>query len=535
MRAFEPRLLGEPREARIWLGSAVGLGLVGAVLVIVQAALLGHIIATAFLARTGLQELAWPLILLVLVASSRGVVAWAAGLAGIRGAARVKSDLRMRVSTHVLEMAPRQLAEEQAGELANTLATGIDTLDAYFSRYLPQLVLAVAVPVLVIGWTIPHDLYSAAIMAVTAPLIPIFMILIGQAAQARTRRQWRSLSILSAHFLDVVQGLITLRIFGRSHAQEESIRRSTQQYRRATMEVLRLAFLSALVLELAAAVSTALVAVAIGLRLDAGGLALETGLTILILTPEVYLPLRRLGSDFHAGMDALAPALRILELLEGRVDDRRSSGHVPNLSQDPIRLDGVAVDFERGPALAPTSFELMPGDKVAVVGPSGSGKSTLISILLGFARPDRGGITVGGLAYDEISLDALRAQIGWVPQRPHLFSGTVADNIRFGDADASPAAIARAALDAGLDLPLDTKVGETGRLISAGQRQRVALARALVRRPPLLLLDEPTSNLDVHSQLGLSAHLMALPEVTVLAAAHSRLLVSGARRVVKLG
>jgi thiol reductant ABC exporter CydD subunit len=439
----------------------------------------------------------------------------------------------MRLARRVLDLDPAKLAEERAGELANTLVAGIDALDTYFSRYLPQLVLAGAAPLVVIVWTLPHDLYAAAIMALTAPLIPVFMVLIGQVSQGRTNRQWRALSILSAHFLDVIQGLATLRIFGRGRAQDEAIRKVTEQYRDATMDVLRIAFLSSLVLELVATISTALVAVAIGLRLDSGGIALETGLMILILTPEVYLPLRRLGSQFHAGMDAVAPAQRIFELLNSRTNAPRGS-HVPDLNRDPIRLKGVALDYGRSVGLSPTSVEIKPGDKVAVVGPSGSGKTTLINLLLGFARSDSGTITVGGVPLEEISLDSLRAQIGWVPQRPHLFSGTIADNIRFGDPDASPATVVRAAREAGLELPLDTQVGERGRELSAGQRQRVALARALVRRPSLLLLDEPTSNLDVHSQTRLTQHLMTLPDVTVLAATHSHLLASAAERVLSL-
>jgi thiol reductant ABC exporter CydD subunit len=528
------RLLRAHPATPRWLGFAVLLGFGGAALLIVQAALMGHVVASAFIGRTSLSKLALPLMLLGAAAAFRGALLWVAQLAGHRGAALVKSSLRMRLARRVLDLPPGRIAEEQAGELANTLATGIDALDPYFSRYLPQLILAIAVPLLVIAWTVPHDLYAAVIMAVTAPLIPVFMVLIGQAAQARTQRQWRAMSFLSAHFLDVVQGLTTLRIFGRNHVQEESIRRSSEQYRRATMDVLRLAFLSSLVLELAATVSTALVAVAIGLRLVAGGLGLETGLTILILAPEVYVPLRRLGAEFHAGMDAFAPAERIFELLEQGAGGTRPGRHLPNLTLDGIRLREVAFDYGRGAGLGPTTFELNPGDKVALVGPSGSGKSTLINLLLGLIQAQEGAISVGGVPFDHVSVAGMRAQIGWVPQRPHLFSGTISDNIRFGDPDASAAAIARAADDAGLDLPLNTEVGEGGRQLSAGQRQRVALARALVRRPCLLLLDEPAGNLDVPSQIRLAAHLMTLPDVTVLAAAHSPVLAARAERILEL-
>jgi thiol reductant ABC exporter CydD subunit len=390
------------------------------------------------------------------------------------------------------------------------------------------------VPLAILAWIVPRDWVSAGIMLVTLPLVPVFMALVGLAARTRTERRWRALAILGGHFLDVLRGLPTLRVFGRAGAQEEAIARVAEQHRRATMSALRVAFLSSLVLELAATVSTALVAVAIGLRLAQGGMALETGLAVLVLTPEVYLPLRRLGTQFHAAMDALAPAERLFELLD-TAPVTAAGGSVPDLARDTIRLERVTVTRPgRGPVLAGADLVVRPGEHVALVGPSGAGKTTLLEVLLGFVSPERGRVTIGGRPLSDLSLAALRAQIGWVPQRPHLFAGTIADNVRFGDADASPAALARAVALAGLDLPLETPVGEGGGALSAGQRQRVALARALVRRAPLLLLDEPTANLDPAAQAELGRWLRGQCDVTVILAVHSPLLAASADRVAEL-
>ena len=502
-------------------------------LTLVQAALLAHVVAGVFLRGLSLgASLPW-LMGLVLAFCGRAAATWLVEVSGHRAASEVRSHLRMELAGRLLA---RPLGAERTGELVHTLAGGMDALDAYYSRYLPQLVAAVAVPLAVLGWTAPRDHLSAGIIALTMPLVLLFMVLIGIAARQSTDRRWLALSILSAHLLDVVQGLPTLRLFGRAKAQQETIERVAEQHRLATMATLRDAFLSSLVLELVAMVSTAMVAVGIGLRLAYGALDLETGLAFLILTPEVYLPLRRLGTQYHASMDALAPAGRIFELLEDAAALSASGGAAPDLKRDVIRLEGVRFAYpNRGEVLAGIDLELRPGEHVALIGPSGAGKSTLLSLLLGFETPSAGLITVGGRPMTELSILELRAQIAWLPQRPQLFAGTVDSNIRFGDASLPADRVELAAGLAGLDLSLQAQVGEHGRLLSGGQRQRIGLARAVARGALLLLLDEPAAHLDREAQARIAALLHGpLRGTTVLLATHSPLLAAACQRAVTL-
>ena len=534
MSAVGRRLLafGAPRGHLTLVGL---LAAADAGLLVAQAALLAHLVVGAFLRHHEVATLVPSLVLLPLVFLGRGVVVWLNELSGQARAAAVRSRMRTALCTRVLELGPAWLAEERRGELATLLGEGVEALDAFYTRYLPQLVRATLVPVAILAWVLPRDWVSAAIMLVTLPLVPVFMVLVGLTAGARTERRWRALGILGGHFLDVLRGLPTLRVFNRARLQEAAIGQVTEQHRRATMSALRVAFLSSLVLELAATVSTALVAVAIGLRLAEGGMGLEAGLAILVLTPEVYLPLRRLGAQFHTSMEALAPAERIFEVLDTARGADLEDGFVPDLTRDTIRFEGVTISRpERGVVLDGISLVVRPGEMVALTGPSGAGKTTLLYVLLGFLAPELGRVTIGGRPLGDVSMPLLRGQIGWVPQRPHLCAGTVADNILFGDPNASPAAVTRAAAEVGLDLALDTPVGEGGSALSAGQIQRVALARALVRRAPLLLLDEPTAHLDVRAQQDLVGCLNGLRGVTVILAVHNHRLAAAADRVVEL-
>jgi thiol reductant ABC exporter CydD subunit len=386
------------------------------------------------------------------------------------------------------------------------------------------------------------DWLSAVTIAATVPLIPIFAILVGLTTQRKMDRQWRTLSVLAAHFLDVVAGLPTLKIFGRARAQAARIREVTDRHRRATMSTLRIAFLSALVLELLSSLSVALVAVSIGLRLVEGGLGLETALLVLILAPEAYLPLRQVGAQYHASVEGLTAASRIFEVLETPLPTPGTRSDIPDLSHSTLRLDGVTVAHDRGPALSDFSLTVHPGETVALVGPSGAGKSTVLSVLLGFVQPDSGRVLVDWDDLGSFSLDAWRARIAWVPQRPHLFAGTVASNLLLGDPSASPAAV-RAAAEAANALPFiealpagfDTPLGDRGAGLSAGQRQRLALARAFLRDAPLLLLDEPTSNLDVESEAAVIDAVQRLKTGrTVVLVAHRPALMSLADRTIKL-
>ncbi|MGW1662856.1 thiol reductant ABC exporter subunit CydD [Streptomyces microflavus] len=541
MKPIDPRLVRYAQATRLFLAAVVALGLVGAALVIAQAMLIAEIVVGGFEDGLTVTELRIPLLLLATVAVGRALVAWLTELAAHRASAAVKSELRGRLLERAAQLGPGWLSGQRTGSLVALATRGVDALDDYFSRYLPQLGLAVVVPVAVLARIVTEDWVSAAIIVVTLPLIPLFMILIGWATQSRMDRQWQLLSRLSGHFLDVVAGLPTLKVFGRAKAQAESIRAITSQYRRATVRTLRIAFLSSFALELLATLSVALVAVTIGMRLVHGELDLYTGLVVLILAPEAYLPIRQVGAQYHAAAEGLSAAEEIFAVLE---TEPRGAGteDVPDSTR--LELEGVTVRHEgrTEPSLDAVSLTVEPGETVALVGPSGVGKSTLLNVVLGFAVPDEGRVRVGGRDLAELDLERWRSRIAWVPQRPHLFAGTIAENVRLARPDADEAAVVAALRDAGAydfvaELPDGerTLLGEDGSGLSAGQRQRLAIARAFLADRPVLLLDEPTASLDGETEAGIVDAVRRLAAGrTVLLVVHRPALLAVADRVVTL-
>ncbi|SCK14260.1 thiol reductant ABC exporter subunit CydD [Streptomyces sp. WMMB 322] len=533
MRPVDPRLLAHARTTRVFLAASVVLGLVSALLVIGQAVLIADLVVRAFEDGAGVHD---QLLLLLAVTAGRALVSWLTELAAHRSSAAVKSQLRTRLLDHVLALGPSGLPDRRTGELANLATRGIDALDGYFSRYLPQLALAVVVPVAVLIRVVGADWISAAVILVTLPLIPLFMALVGWATQAHTDRRWRLLSRLSGHFLDVVSGLPTLKIFGRAKAQARNIRAITDDYRRATLRTLRIAFLSSLVLELLATISVALVAVGIGMRLVHGELDLYTGLLVLVLAPEAYLPLRQVGTHYHAAAEGLSPAEEVFDVLAEPLP-RGSGAPAPDLRTATLTVDGLRVRHEgrAHDSLPATDLTLRPGETVALTGPSGAGKSTLLQAVLGFARPASGAVRVDGTDVRDLDPGGWHAQIAWVPQHPHLFAGTVADNVRLARPTATDEQVTAALTAAGAGLDPATAVGEAGAGISAGQRQRVALARAFLTDRPLLLLDEPTAALDGETESSVAATLRRISEDrTVLLVTHRPALLATADRVVAL-
>lgn len=544
VKPIDPRLLRYARSTRLFLGAVVALGLAGAGLVVGQAMLIAEIVVGAFEDGLDGAALRTPLLLLAAVALGRGLVAWLTELAAHRASAAVKSELRGRLLERAADLGPGWLSGQRTGSLVALATRGVDALDDYFSRYLPQLGLAIVVPVAVLARIVTEDWVSAAIIVVTLPLIPLFMILIGMATQSRMDRQWRLLSRLSGHFLDVVEGLPTLKVFGRAKAQAESIRKITDDYRQATMRTLRIAFLSSFALELLATLSVALVAVTIGMRLVHGELDLYTGLVILVLAPEAYLPLRQVGAQYHAAAEGLAAAEEIFEVLETPVAASQGTAAVP-VSGLRIELDGVAVRYEgRGEdSPGPVSLTVEPGECVALSGPSGAGKSTLLQVLLGFVTPSAGRVRVGDVDLAGLAPEQWRERIAWVPQRPHLFAGSIAENVRLARPGAADAEVTAALVDAGawefvraLPRGADTLLGEGGVGLSAGQRQRLALARAFLADRPVLLLDEPTAALDGETEAAVVEAVRRLAVGrTVLLVVHRPALLALADRVVRVG
>ncbi|MFJ6507052.1 thiol reductant ABC exporter subunit CydD [Streptomyces sp. NPDC091879] len=540
MKPIDPRLLRYARATRLFLLAVVVLGAVGAALVIAQAMLIAEVVVGAFQHGFSATELRSPLVLLVAVAIGRGVVAWLTELAAHRASAAVKSELRGRLLERAALLGPGWLSGQRTGSLVALATRGVDALDDYFSRYLPQLGLAVVVPVAVLARIVTEDWVSAAIIVGTLPLIPLFMVLIGWATRAQMDRQWRMLSRLSGHFLDVVAGLPTLKVFGRAKAQAESIRKITGEYRQATMRTLRIAFLSSFALELLATISVALVAVTIGMRLVHGEMDLYVGIVILVLAPEAYLPLRQVGAQYHAAAEGLAAAEEIFAVLETPAP-AVGSLHAP---AGEIGFEGVTVRFpgRSTNAVSDVSFTVAPGETVALVGPSGVGKSTLLNVLLGFVEPIAGRVRARGVDLSAADLTEWRSRIAWVPQRPHLYAGSIAENVRLARPDADDVAVRGALVDAGAAgfvdaLPdgADTLLGEDGAGLSAGQRQRLALARAFLADRPLLLLDEPTASLDgaTEAEVVETVRRLAVGR-TVLLVVHRPALLGVADRVIRL-
>jgi ATP-binding cassette subfamily C protein CydD len=522
VKPFDPRLLRYSAAARGYLAVTVGLGLAATGLILVQASLLARLLAGAA-TGTGLAVLAGSLGVLLAVLLARAAASYGGETAALRAAAAVKSQLRRRLTDHALRLGPSWLARHRSGEVTTLATRGLDGLDAYFSRYLPQLVLACVVPFAVLIRVGLADWISGLIIGLTLPLIPLFAVLVGLHTKATTQRQWRLLARLGGHFLDVVEGLPTLKLFGRAQRQAEVIGQVTDEYRAATMSSLRIAFLSGFVLELAAALATALVAVEVGLRLLAGHMSYQTALLVLLLTPEAYLPLRAVGAQFHASTEGAAAARDVFEILDTPAPAAATPGsrlrRPVDLRQDIIRLSAVTLTYpgRNRDALHDVNLAIRPGDRIALTGPSGAGKSSLLALLLRFAEPTSGRIEVGGVDLASVPLDEWRGQIAWVPQQPYLFAASVADNIALGQPSASPSAIRAAARAAGADWFIEdlpqgyaTLVGERGLRLSSGQRQQIALARAFLRDAPLLLLDEPAAHLDAASAARLDAALGVL-------------------------
>lgn len=534
MRPFDPRLLSHARATRPLLLALGVLAFVHAVLAVAAAALIALVVTEVFQDGASLVDVSGALLGLGAIALARPAATYLQELAASRASARVKRDLSEQVVAHVAALGPSWLVGARRSRLVVLLGEGLDALDEYFARYLPQLVSSMVIPVVVVVAVGSADVLSAVVIAVTLPLIPVFMVLIGWRTQVEQRKQWDALQTLSNHFLDVLRGLVTLKVFGRATGQARAIAEVNDRYRRRTMRVLRISFLSSFTLELLATLSVAVVAVEIGLRLVEGGLGLQTALFVLVLAPEAYLPLRQVGVHFHASQAGLAAAEEVFAILEtplpASADDRVDP------AESGLVLDGVRVRHpDRLHDSLAVTFEVRPGETVALMGPSGGGKSTALGVALGVVAPTEGEVRVGSSSNPA----AWRAQVGWLPQHPGFVRGSIADNVRVVAPEASDVEVTDALRRAGADfveqLPegINTALGERGAGLSVGQRQRLAIARVVVRDARVLMLDEPTSGLDGGTERAVVRTLEELSTGrTVLLVAHRPALAATADRTV---
>ncbi|MFN2135955.1 MAG: thiol reductant ABC exporter subunit CydD, partial [Candidatus Promineifilaceae bacterium] len=545
---IDRNLWREGRSSK-WLWLTVFLSALGGLVIVLQAYLLSQSVDRVYLGGASRSDIILLLALLLGAIFLRAILAWGRDTTAHRIAADIKRVLRDRLFERLLDQGPVLTLRGQTGEQTAVLTEGIEALEAYFAEYLPQLFVSALIPLIILIVILPADPISGLVLLLTAPLMPLFMVLIGRTAERLTKRQFNQLSRMSGYFLDILQGLTTLKQLGQSKNQARNIARISNQFRQTTMSVLRVAFLSAMVLELLSTLSVAIIAVSIGLRLLTGGIDFALGFFILILAPEFYLPLRQLGQRFHAGMTGTAAAVRIFAMLS--IDSPESAVQSPKpetQTLDPgpwtITLNNISVTYpnRNRPALKDVSLTIEPGKTTALVGPSGAGKSTLTSLLLRFIEPGKGRIYAGDQDLATLDPKNWREQIAWVPQSPALFQGSIAENIRLARPDAEQEEIIAAARLArlhnfidGLPAGYETEIGERGLRLSGGQAQRLALARAFLKDAPLLILDEPTAHLDRQTEAELQEATQELMAGrTVLVIAHRPHTLESADRIVRL-
>ena len=536
-------LRGERQRVRQPVLLAATLGALGGFLLVPQAWLLAHALSDAVVSRAPLHAVLpwlWPLLLVFAV---RFALAQATERSAFEAAALVRTEVRDRLLRHLQSLGPAFARGAHSGEIAVTAIDAVEALEPYYARYLPQVALVAAVPTAILASVLPRDPISALVLVLTAPVIPLFMMLVGRSADRLSARQWKGLARMAARFLDAFRGLATLATFDAAGREAQVLARLSEDYRRDTMRVLRVAFLSALVLEFFATVSIALLAVLIGFRLMSGSLTFEAGVFVLLLAPEFYLPLRQLGTQHHARMEAVAAAERIAQVLSISPPTRAAASPASLPLSIDIRFDDVHFAYAPGrEALRGASFSIEAQRVTALVGASGAGKSTALDLMMGFLRPQRGRVLVGGRDLAAIDREDWMRRVAWLPQRPHVFAGSILDNIRMGDAgighDAVRAAARLAHAESFIErLPLgyDTPVGERGQTLSGGEARRLALARAFLKDAPVLVMDEATASLDAATEALVAEAIASLSRGrTVLAVAHRVHTVQGADRIVVL-
>lgn len=526
------------------LRKAIVFAFLAGLVIIAQALVVAMIVSGLAFDHASFADVVPLLVGLLPLFALRVLLNWIGERAAIRAAMSVKRDLRLRVIDHLIALGPLALLDKPVGSLVTSLTDGLSSMQLYYSRYLPAVMLSGLVPLAMLIAVAPADWVSGLVLVVTAPLIPVFMVLIGIGAEKTNRRQWRKLTHMAGHFLDVVEGLTTLKILNASRREARHVERIADSYRRETMVVLRVAFLSAFALEFFATVSIALVAVLIGFRLMWGEMSFFNGFFVLLLAPEFYLPLRTLGTAYHARMEAIGASERVVELLEMPLPAAGRGTRTAIGEAISIRFEDVHVTYADGrTGLAGMSFEIKPGERVALIGPSGAGKSTVLNLLLGFVAPSAGRILVNDIPIEDLDMTAWRARLAYLPQHAHMFDATIAENIAMAPPDRiDPARVREAAGEAAAEgfisaLPLgyDTRLGENGIGLSGGQVQRLALARAFHAEAGLVLLDEASAHLDTESEAAISMAVDRLHEGrTLVTIAHRMATVRNADRVLSI-
>jgi len=536
-------LLAEARKIRGLLASIIALAAGIGLLVVFQARLLASACQRVVMQGEGVASVLPLAGVLVLLAAGRSLCSYFLENRSAAAAAKVKRAVRSQLYCKIQALGPAGLAGDEPGPLIETVTKGVDELEPYVTRFLPQISLAAILPILFLITIIPSEWRSGLVLLFSAPFIPLFMILIGRGSEKLHRRQWSRLSRMAGHLLDLVQGLPDLIMFGAAKKEAAAVARVSEEYRTATMAVLRVAFLSAFALEFFATVGTAVVAVLVGFRLLWGNLSLGEGLFVLLMAPEFYLPLRNLGLSYHARMQGVAAAERIAPLLAKPLPSGFAGFLLPPDGPPAVHFEGVSFNYggNRG-GVSGVDLELPAGSITALAGVSGAGKTTLARLLTGLARPESGRILINGRDLTLLEPDSWRSRLAWVPQIPYFTSGTVRENLLLGRPDADEHQL-KTALEAAsasqfirqLPLGLDTPLGDRGAGLSGGELRRLALARAYVRQATLVVLDEPTAGLDPENERLVCEALDRLAVGrTVLVISHREQTLSRVARVAEM-
>lgn len=522
---IDKRLMREGKRARGALYGSITLGLVSAWVIIGQSILLAKLITSVSFHNASLSTLKPWLAGLVSLFLLRACLIYSSEILASRACLAIKTGLRATLLARLFARGPA--GEAASAEAATTMLDGVETLEPYFSRYLPQMFLCVAVPLAILALVFPLDWISGLVLLIAGPLIPLFMVFVGYRAEAINQRQWEKLLALGTHFLDVLQGLTTLKLFARARDEISIISRISDDYRRTTMDGLRIAFLTSAVLEFFASLAIALVAVLFGARLIHGHFNFYPAFLVLLLAPEYFVPLRGLAVHYHARMSAIAAAKQIFALLDAPIPARGSKTMAP-CETISIACENLGFAYAGRNVLENFTAQFPAGKLTVIVGASGAGKTTLSRLLLGFIPPSAGRILVNGQDLAEYSPESWWENLAWVPQNPKLFHGSIADNLSLGNPDADYATLRGAAARAhaynfiqAMPGKFGADTGEGGAKLSGGEIQRIALARAYAREAKLLILDEATANLDEATASGILDAIFSLRDgSTAIVIAH---------------